>query len=110
MKEMWRCPACSSRLVKKEDDGVSVKRCPNCGATWFLVCCRAPSKDVPCKLDALEAEVKEAMSVLKPNMPENGLVDACRQVMQAKISAIGNCEDLEKLLAAANHVIDLCKD
>jgi len=33
-----------------------------------------------------EAQIAEAITVLAPNMPESGLVDACRQVKQVAIS------------------------
>lgn len=38
----------------------------------------------------LRREVEEALEVLDPSMPENGLVDACRQVKQVAISQAGN--------------------
>jgi hypothetical protein len=45
--------------------------------------------------DALQQERDEAMRVLSPNMPESGLVDACKQVKQAQITAASNFSDLE---------------
>ncbi len=42
------------------------------------------------QLQRLQREVATAMGVLKPNMPESGLVDACRQVKQAAISEADN--------------------
>jgi hypothetical protein len=49
-------------------------------------------------LDALQEavrEIAEAMTVLAPNMPSSGLVDACKQVKQAAISEANNSTKLE---------------
>lgn len=45
----------------------------------------------------LNAERDEALEVLAPNMPENGLVDACRQVKQVAISEADNAYRLERV-------------
>ena len=45
-------------------------------------------------------QIDEAMAVLQPNMPESGLVDACRQVKQVAISEADNAERLEADLKA----------
>lgn len=50
-------------------------------------------------LAAKDREIADAMAVLKPNMPQSGLVDACRQVKQAAISAADNCEKAEAQVA-----------
>lgn len=41
------------------------------------------------------------MNVLKPSMPENGIVDACKQRMQAYISERDNAMVIEERLRAA---------
>ena len=46
-------------------------------------------------------EIADAMVVLAPNMPESGLVDACRQVKQVAISEADNSEKAEQQLAGA---------
>jgi hypothetical protein len=46
--------------------------------------------------DQQAGEIAAAMAVLKPNMPESGLVDACKQVKQAAISAMDNSDVLER--------------
>jgi hypothetical protein len=48
-------------------------------------------------IQRLEQEKDAAMRVLSPNMPESGLVDACKQVKQAAITAIQNCADLKTI-------------
>jgi hypothetical protein len=50
--------------------------------------------------DTLKDERAEAMKVLAPNVPESGLVDACRQVKQVAISEAGNSTDLESRLSS----------
>jgi len=45
-------------------------------------------------------EIADAMAVLQPNMPESGLVDACKQVKQVAISEADNSNVLESRLAA----------
>lgn len=50
--------------------------------------------------DRLLAEIAEAMKVLAPNMPESGLVDACKQVKQVAISEADNSANLEAQLKA----------
>lgn len=40
-------------------------------------------------------EKSEVMHVLAPNMPESGLIDACRQVKQATISEADNSKKTE---------------
>lgn len=50
---------------------------------------------------ALREEIATAMTVLKPNMPESGLVDACKQVKQVAISEADNSEKFEAALAEA---------
>ncbi len=52
------------------------------------------------------AEIARAMAVLQPNAPESGLEDACRQVKQVAISAMGNCETLQAALAQAQQERD----
>jgi chromosome segregation ATPase len=60
------------------------------------------------ELKAAKQEHSEAMRVLAPNMPESGLVDACRQVKQAAISSADNCEVLEaKLVQAEQEKADI---
>ena len=44
---------------------------------------------------ALDRE-REAMTVLAPNMPESGLVDACRQIKQVAMSEADNSNVLEQ--------------
>lgn len=55
------------------------------------------------RADAAEADVTrlkterdDAIKVLAPNMPESGLVDACRQIKQVAISEADNATQLEK--------------
>lgn len=50
---------------------------------------------------ALRKEIAKATAVLKPNMPESGLVDACKQVKQVAISEADNSETAETALAEA---------
>jgi len=50
-------------------------------------------------------EIERAMKVLNPSMPESGLEDACRQIKQAAISSIDNCEVLEARLATQEATI-----
>lgn len=51
------------------------------------------------KIISLLKEQADAMAVLKPNMPESGLVDACKQVKQVAISAMDNCRESERLIS-----------
>lgn len=51
-----------------------------------------------------QADEAEAMKVLQPNMPESGLVDACRQVKQA---AITHADNSEKLVQDSKHLREL---
>lgn len=57
-------------------------------------------------LTTLRAEVAEALKVLDPNVPESGLVDACKQVKQVAISEADNSEVAEAQLAALRSVVD----
>ena len=42
-KADWVCPHCKTTLRKDiRSDGEHVKRCPNCRAVWFVICCRLP--------------------------------------------------------------------
>lgn len=50
------------------------------------------------RIKQLEREMNMALDVLKPTMPESGLVDACRQRMQAYISEQDNVEELQNAL------------
>ena len=34
------CPHCAVVLSKHKDDGESIKRCPRCNASWFILMCR----------------------------------------------------------------------
>ena len=45
------------------------------------------------QIATLTQERDEALKVLAPNMPESGLVDACRQVKQVAVSEAGNSTD-----------------
>lgn len=51
--------------------------------------------------DAAKRERDEAMRVLAPNVPESGLVDACRQIKQAAISEADNSSVCEAKITAA---------
>lgn len=53
-----------------------------------------------------ERERNEAMSVLAPNMPESGLVDACKQVKQAAISEADNATVAEARLTALQAALE----
>lgn len=56
--------------------------------------------DLSAQLEAAEKRECEAMAVLVPNMPESGLVDACKQVKQVAVSEADNSSNLEAQLAA----------
>lgn len=49
-------------------------------------------------IEGRDSDIAIAMRVLKPNMPESGLVDACKQVKQVAISEAGNAESLRASL------------
>jgi hypothetical protein len=51
------------------------------------------------QLAEAQATIDEAMRVLAPNMPESGLVDACRQVKQVAISEADNAEKAQATIA-----------
>lgn len=51
------------------------------------------------KLAEKDATIAKALEVLAPNVPESGLVDACRQVKQVAISEADNSARLEQALA-----------
>lgn len=51
-------------------------------------------------VERLTRERNEALKVLAPNMPESGLVDACKQVKQVAISEADNAEQAESALHA----------
>lgn len=55
-------------------------------------------KALSVKLEEAEQEREAAMTVLAPNMPESGLVDACKQVKQVAISEADNSDKFEAKL------------
>lgn len=58
---------------------------------WESVSSRAVVAEA--QVATLTQERGEAMKVLAPNMPESGLIDACRQVKQVAVSEAGNSTD-----------------
>jgi len=52
--------------------------------------------DAHVETDRLRAVLDEALDVLAPSMRESGLVDACRQRMQAYISTKDNFDEIER--------------
>ena len=70
-----------------------------CGVPYELSGCDWPDA-VAERVLVLQQERDEAMQVLAPNMPESGLVDACRQVKQVAISEADNAEHAEAALSA----------
>lgn len=52
-----------------------------------------------------QAQIDEAMAILQPNMPESGLVDACKQLRQAYISERDNAEKAEAELHRIDELI-----
>lgn len=62
---------------------------------------RAQVADLSLRAERVEQERDEAMRVLAPNMPESGLVDACKQVKQVAISEVDNSEKAEAALSTA---------
>ena len=82
--------------------------CGDLSARWK---CRAILEKIArnqaeAKLAEVELERGEAMAVLRPNVPESGLVDACRQVKQAAISWEGNCATAEAKLAEVRALME----
>jgi len=103
-----------------------VDRCPSCmgkhlfvGNGGYLTCanltsCNEPSVGVMIdqlrdQLAESRAEVKAAMAVLTPSMPESGLVDACRQVKQAAISWRDNRAAVDAENAALREELELLR-
>ncbi|MFZ2738046.1 MAG: hypothetical protein WAY02_07390, partial [Burkholderiaceae bacterium] len=52
-------------------------------------------EDAERRLREMQEQTSEAIKILNPNMPESGLLDACRQVKQVAISEADNSEKLE---------------
>jgi len=83
--------------------GIQHFYCPECGHNAGTM---LEQNDVDARISDLQQRLAEAMGVLSPNMPENGLVDACRQVKQVAITQSENCETLEQRLAERQATID----
>lgn len=64
------------------------------------VCPLCLSEEQAEQITFLQAEIAQAMKVLQPNMPESGLVDACRQIKQVAISEADNSSKMEARLHA----------
>lgn len=45
LDKWWSCPLCKGALhAGGKDKGEGIKVCPNCGASWYILLCRRPSK------------------------------------------------------------------
>lgn len=68
-------------------------------------------RQLEAQIATLTQERGEAMKVLAPNMPESGLIDACRQVKQVAVSEAGNSTDwMNRAEAAEARCAEVTKD
>src|SRR6476620_1423834 len=71
----------------------------------FLFSARTDVLALIAAIRSYQARESEAMAVLAPSMPENGLVDACRQVKQVAISEANNSNTIERRYQALEEAI-----
>jgi len=65
MKSKWTCPNCQQTLKKLKKDGESIKRCPSCGASWFIILSRPPTdtKKTDTQLELFSKDIYESETI-----------------------------------------------